>query len=143
MELSAEAIGRFVAEGHIYDFKQNCPIGIPAHMHVCIKHNDRYLIFSTCSSQVTKSIQLAQRRGYNINTYPVIAPDDSNHLTELTYINCNQVWEMSEKEFGELYKEAKISDTKGGGQMDEKAMALIVNGIKLSTEIPDDIKELF
>lgn len=143
MDLSAETIGRFVAEGHIYDFKPDCPIGIPSHMHVCIKHNDCYLIFSTCSSQVTKSIQLAQKRGYNKNTYPVIAPDESNHLTEPTYINCNQVWEMSEKEFGELYKEGKISDTKGDGQMAEKSMALITNGIKLSTEIPDNIKELF
>lgn len=143
MELSAETLGRLVVEGQIYFFTSNCPIGIKGHMHVCIKHHDRILIFSTCSSQITKSIQLAQRRGYNVNTYPVIAPDSSNCLSQLTYINCNQVWDMSEKEFGELYKEGKITSTGGGGQMDSNAMKLIVNGIKLSTEIPDDIKELF
>ena len=143
MELPAEMIGQSVAEGHIYNFKSDCPIGIKGHMHVCIKHHGRYLIFSTCSSQVTKSIQLARLRGYNVNTYPVIAPDASNCLSELTYINCNQVWEMTEKEFGDLYKAGLITDTKGGGQMDANSMSLIVNGIKLSTEIPDNIKELF
>lgn len=143
MELPAKLIGASAEESRIYLFKGDCPVGIADHMHVCIKRNGQVLIFSTCSSQISTSIRLAQIRGWNINTYPVMAPDNDNHFTAPTYINCNEVWQMSEEEFGRLYAEGKISDTKGSGFINETGMRLISNGIKLSTQITDDVKELF
>ncbi len=136
-------LGKSVSEGRVYFFSKDCPVGIRGHMHVCIKHHDEYLVFSTCSSQVTSAVKLARIRGYNVNTYPVIAPSKENGFDELTYINCNQVWILTEKEFGYLYKTCKIVNTRGNGNIDAVGMALIANGIKLSTEIADEIKELF
>ena len=143
MDIPSAGIGKLVTEGHIYFFSDDCPVGVQGHMHVCIKHHKRYLIFSTCSSQLTTALRLAQIRGYNINTYPVVQPDVLNGFSQPTYINCNQVWELDEEQFGDLFKAGQIRNTQSDGCLDDVDMKRISNGIKLSTEVPDNIKELF
>lgn len=143
MDLPESFLGQTASEGHVYFFSDDCPVGISGHMHVCVKHHDKYILFNTCSSQISNSVRLAQLRGYNVNTYPVIAPSKGNGFTQPTYIDCNRIWTLDETEFGSLYKSGKIQNTKNDAVIDESGMTLITNGIKLSTEISDEIKEWF
>ena len=50
MELPEALMGADVGEGEKYFFTVDCPIGIQEHIHICIKRNNKILLFSTCSN---------------------------------------------------------------------------------------------
>lgn len=142
MELPASLVGEAVAEGNIYFFTTECPIGIADHMHVCIKHADKVLLLSTCSSQIDTAMRIAMLKGYDMNTFPLFTANTENkfHKSQ-TYVNCNQVVEIEEKEFGELVNAGKIH--KLDGNIGSLGLTLIANGIRISPDIEGRIKKLF
>lgn len=142
MELPGSLVGTVVGEGEKYFFTVDCPIGIQDHVHICIKRHNRILLFSTCSSQTDTAFRLAQLRGLDLNTFPVFTKNDVNKFQrDMTYINCNNVIEVSEAEFGQLIKDGKVHRL--DGYLDEQSMWLIANGVKLSKDVPGRIKDLF
>ena len=142
MELPSELLGDIVNEGELYFFMSDCPIGIADHIHVCIKHHNKVLMFSTCSSQIDTAIRVAMLRGYDINIFPVLLKNDTNKFRKpQTYINCNNVIEISSSDFGDLIKTGKIC--KLDGVIDYSDMQLIAKGVKLSPDVPLRIKKLF
>lgn len=142
MELPGSLVGTVVGEGEKYFFTVDCPIGIQEHIHICIKRHNKILLFSTCSSQTDTAFRLAQLRGLDLNTFPVFTKNDVNKFQrDMTYINCNNVIEVSEAEFGKLIMERKVHRL--DGRMDEQSMWLIANGVKLSKDVPGWIKDLF
>lgn len=142
MDIPGEIMGAVVNEGEEYFFTTDCPIGIREHIHICIKRNNKILLFSTCSSQTDTAFRLAQMKGLDMNTFPIFTKNRSNRFTkDLTYINCNHIIEVSEAEFGKLIKNGLIHRL--SGKIDERGMQLIANGVKLSSEVPRRIKELF
>lgn len=142
MELPSELLGNIVNEGELYFFMSDCPIGIADHIHVCIKHHNKVLMFSTCSSQIDTAIRVAMLRGYDINIFPVLLKNDTNKFRKpQTYINCNNVIEISSSDFGDLIKTGKIR--KLDGVIDYSDMQLIAKGVKLSPDVPLRIKKLF
>lgn len=143
MDIPAFIAGLIVSEGEIFYFSKDCPVGIPDHMHVCIKHHDKYLLFSTCSSKTATAYRLALIRKWDMDTFPEFIPNGINHFTKSTYINCNTVIELTEEEFGQLIKDKKIKRDKCGGVIDEDGMRLIADGVRKSTEVDDRIRDLF
>ena len=74
--------------------------------------------------------------------FPVFPRNDINKFTkDLTYINCNNVIEISYAEFGKLMKDGKVHRLEG--HIDELGLQLIAKGVKLSPEIEGRIKDLF
>ena len=99
-------------------------------------------MFSTCSSQTDTAFRLAKLKGLDLNTFPVFPKNETNKFTkEQTYINCNNVIEISENEFGKLVKEGKVHRLEG--QIDALGLQLIAKGVKLSPEVEGRIKDLF
>lgn len=142
MDLPSSLMGTVVGEGEKYFFTVDCPIGVQEHIHICIKRHNRVLLFSTCSSQTDTAFRLAQLRGLDMNTFPVFIRNDVNKFQrDMTYVNCNNVVEVSEMEFGQLIKEGKVHRLKGN--LDEQSMFLIANGVKKSKDVPGRIKDLF
>ena len=127
MDLPGSLIGTAVGEGEKYFFTVDCPIGI---------------LFSTCSSQTDTAFRLAQLRGLDLNTFPVFTKNNVNKFQkDITYVNCNNVIEVTEAEFGQLIKEGKVHRL--DGHLDAQSMWLIANGVKLSKDVPGRIKDLF
>ena len=142
MELPDSLLGATVGEGEKYFFTVDCPIGVQDHIHICIKRNNRLLLFSTCSSQTDTAFRLAKLKGLDMNTFPIFTSNDINKFQkEMTYVNCNNVIEVSELEFGRLIKEKKVYLL--SGHIDELGLSLIANGVKLSPEVERRIKDLF
>lgn len=142
MELPQELLSILNFENNIYFFKENCPIGIPNHMHICIKQKDRILLFSTCTSQIDTVYRLAMRRGTDPNTFPCFKKNESNQFDrDLTFVNCNNITECSLEDFNKLVSEKKIICL--DGVITDYEMQLIVNGVKLSKTVPMKIKEMF
>lgn len=142
MELPEILLGAVVGEGDKYFFGVDCPIGIQEHIHICIKRNNKILLFSTCSSQTDTAFRLAKLKGLDMNTFPVFPKSDVNKFTkEQTYVNCNHVIEISESEFGKLIRGGKVHRL--NGVIDKLGLQLIANGVKLSTEVERRIKDLF
>lgn len=142
MDIPVELMGAVVGEGEKYFFTVDCPIGIQEHIHICIKKKNIILLFSTCSSQTDTAFRLAKLKGLDLNTFPVFVKNDMNKFTKnQTYINCNNVIEISETEFGKLIKDGKVHRL--DGQIDAKGLQLIANGVKLSPEVEGRIKDLF
>ena len=141
MELPALAIGANVAEGEIYFFSEHCPVGIPDHPHVLLRHKEKYLFLNTCSSSLDTAIRLAQARNWPIDSYPVVRKNEVNKLTDDSYVNCNEFIELTEEQFGGLYKDGYIHREKGGGVMEEADMIRIRHGIDISLNITDEDKE--
>ena len=142
MDFPEEFFGNMVEEGNMYFFLKDCPIGVPEHIHICIKRKDSYLLFSTCSSQTDTAYRLATLKGWDMNTFPVFVKNDENKFTkEHTYVNCNNVIEINKTEFGKLIKTGKVRSMEG--KIGELGLQLIGNGVKLSTEVERRIKNLF
>lgn len=141
MELPALAIGANVAEGEIYFFTDQCPVGIPDHPHVLLRHKEKYLFLNTCSSSLDTAIRLAQVRNWPIDSYPIVRKNNVNKLTDDSYVNCNEYIELTEEQFGVLYKNGYIHREKGGGVMEEADMIRIRHGIDISLNITDEDKE--
>ncbi len=142
MDLPESLVGAAVGEGEKYFFTVDCPIGVQEHIHICIKRNNKILLFSTCSSQTDTAFRLAKLKGLDINTFPVLVSNEENKFSKnMTYVNCNNVIEVSETVFGRLIKEGKVHRL--SGQIDELGMTLIANGVKLSPEVERRIKDLF
>lgn len=142
MEIPNSLIGNVVEEGAKYFFTVDCPIGIQEHIHICVKHHKKILLFSTCSSQTDTAFRIAKLKGYDMNTFPVFSKNEVNKFTkDHTYINCNNVIEITESEFGKLIKEGKIHRL--SGTIDALGLQLIAKGVRLSTEVERRIKDLF
>lgn len=142
MEIPDSLVGAVVGEGEKYFFTVDCPIGIQEHIHICIKRKNKILLFSTCSSQTDTAFRLAILKGWDMNTFPVFPKNKVNQFTkEQTYVNCNNVIEISETEFGKLLKEKKAHRL--NGVIDQLGLQLIANGVRLSTQVERRIKDLF
>jgi hypothetical protein len=142
MELPGSLLGAVVGEGEKYFFTVDCPIGVQEHIHICIKRHNKILLFSTCSSQTDTAFRLAKLRGLDLSTFPVFIRNEVNKFQrDMTYVNCNNVIEVSEAEFGQLIKDGKVHRL--DGKLDELSMALIANGVKLSPDVERRIKDLF
>ena len=142
MELPGSLLEAVVGEGEKYFFTVDCPIGVQEHIHICIKRHNKILLFSTCSSQTDTAFRLAKLRGLDLNTFLVFTRNEVNKFQrDMTYINCNNVIEVSEAEFGQLIKDGKVHRL--DGKLDELSMALIANGVKLSPDVERRIKDLF
>lgn len=141
MELPSSLYSATVAEGKMYFFKSDCPIGVKDHIHVCLKRGDRIFLFATGSSQVEKAIRRAQLLGYDLNTYPVFPATATNQLKKpQTYIDCNRPIETSHEEFAELLKTGKIYEL--SGEFDEASLQIIRNGVICSSLVEERIKHL-
>lgn len=142
MEIPGELLGSIVGEGEKYFFSVDCPIGIQDHIHICIRKKNKILLFSTCSSQTDTAFRLAKLKGLDLNTFPIFPKNNTNKFTkEQTYINCNNVIEISDREFGKLIKDGKVHRL--DGYIDKSGLQLIANGVKLSPEVEGRIKDLF
>ena len=142
MNIPSEIIGSVVKEGEKYFFSSDCPVGIKEHIHICIRHHGKVLLFSTCSSKTDTAFRIAKLKGLDINTFPIFVKNDVNKFTkEYTYVNCNTIIEMTEKEFGHLISEGKVKHL--DGYIDEFGIQQIAKGVKLSPEVERRIKDLF
>lgn len=141
MELPSSLYGATVAEGKMYFFKSDCPIGIKDHIHLCIKKGDKFFIFATGSSQVEKAIRRANLLGYDLNTYPVFTANDKNKFKKpQTYIDCNRPIETTLEEFGELIKNDKVYELPG--VFDSASLSLVIEGVKCSKLVEERIKRM-
>lgn len=142
MELPNILLEQSVEEGKLYFFRNDCPIGIKGHMHICIKIHDRIYIFSSCTSQMDTIRRYAALTGISLDTYPCFPKNDVNKFDEaLTFVNCNDVYECSAEEFSS-YLEAK-SVIPFDGVIDADGMSAIARGIKLSKTVAKEIQDLF
>lgn len=132
-----------VIEGNIYFFEKKSSFGVPGHMHVCVKRADRLLFFSTCSSQIQTARTLSQRFGWDLNTFPVYAANPStNQFDEpLTYVNCNNCYDISVSDFVDLMERGEVRLLKGCFTKDD--LERITTGVLKSTQIPREVKFLF
>lgn len=130
-----------ISEGSIFYFEKDCPIGIKEHMHVCIKKGDRILLFSTCTSQKDTVYRFITRRNFDPNTYPMFVPDNANEFDKDTFVNCNNVYEIGNKEFAKLIEDGMVRRI--AGCIDGTGLQAIAKGVKLSKTIERNIKALF
>ena len=141
MELPAELLGQSVEAGEIYFFEDDKLPGVPGHMHACVCHKGTVLIFGTCSSQKNTAIRLAEYRHDDPRTYPLFEPTDTNKFKKETYIDCNQVFAVSEEDFGSWRLSNKVQIKRG--KMDAAEIQRLIDGILLSDRVAGEIQDLF
>lgn len=142
MDLPGELLEQSVEVGKIYFFRDDCPIGIKGHMHVCIKIHDRVYMFSTCTSQLEKIRRYTALTGVSLDTYPCFHRDDTNKFDkEDTCVNCNNVIECSAEDFTSYLTSHYIVPF--DGVIDSKGMLSIARGVRLSKTVPKEIQDLF
>ena len=142
MELPGVLLEKSVEEGKIYYFRDNCPIGVRGHMHVCIKIHGRVFMFSSCTSQMTTIRRYAALTGISLDTYPCFPKDETNKFDkDYTFVNCNDVIECSADEFTHYLDCQYIVPL--DGVIDSTGMSAIAKGIKLSKTVAKEIQDLF
>lgn len=142
MELPASLVEEMIAENRIYFFRDDSPVGIPGHMHVCIKKSDRVLFFSTCTSQQDTVLKLHKYRGYDLDSFPCFIQNDVNKFnTRETYVNCNNIVPCDSISFIKYLSNKLIVPF--DGKLSDEDMELISKGVLSSHLVPEDIKDLF
>lgn len=142
MDLPISLIGTSIEENKIYYFTSKAPIGIPEHMHVCIRIKGQMLLFSTCTSQTDTVYRLAVLKKWDMNTFPCFKKNAENQFTrDLTFVNCNNIIRCSQDDFADYLKQGVIIPFEG--VMNEEAMRLIANGVRKSKVVAQEIKDLF
>lgn len=141
MDLPLELLGQVVQEGEIYWFHEGCPKGVLGHRHVCVRHKGQVLVFGACSSKTSTALRLAEVKHEDMNTYPMFVPSATNGLKQITYVDCNKVFVVTEEEFSEWQANAYIE--RANGVMAEQEMKLLVKGVLLSTQVAEETKDLF
>lgn len=142
MELPEALLESSIEEQNIYFFTEKAPIGIANHMHICLKVKDKLLLFSTCTSQTDTVYRLAQFKGWDLNTFPCFKQNKQNSFQQdLTYVNCNNIFQCEKKDFIKWLKNGVIKPLEG--KMNETDMELIAKGVKKSSMVAQEIKDLF
>lgn len=142
MELPESLLENTIEEQKIYFFTEKALIGIPNHMHICIKIKDRILLFSTCTSQMDTVYRLGVLKGWNLDTFPCFKRNEQNKFDrELTFVNCNNIIRCDKSEFMDGLKNRSIIPL--DGILSEKDMKMIAEGVRLSIIVPQEIKDLF
>lgn len=142
MDLPGALLAQSVVEGKIYFFRDTCPIGIKGHMHVCIKIHDKVYIFSSCTTQMATVRRRTELMGVSLETYPCFKKDRVNKFdAELTFVNCNEVYECTTEEFSQYLADHSVIPF--DGVIDAAGMAYIAKGIKLSKTVAKEIQDLF
>lgn len=142
MELPESLLESSIEEQKIYYFTGKTPIGIPNHMHVCIKVKDKFLLFSTCTSQMDTVYKLGVLKGWDLNTFPCFKKNKQNKFDrDLTFVNCNNIIPCDRSKFVELLKTNVITPL--DGTLSESDMKLIFKGVRNSIMVPQEIKDLF
>lgn len=142
MELPESLLESTIEERKIYFFTEKALIGVPNHMHVCIKIKDKILLFSTCTSQMDTVYKLGVLRGWDLNTFPCFKKSKLNKFDrELTFVNCNNIIPCEKNEFVKGLKNGSIIPLEG--KLSEKDMEMISKGVHSSIMVPQEIKDLF
>lgn len=141
MDLPEKLLEELVAETEIYYFNNRAQIGVPGHFHICVKRKDKLVFFTVCTSQINTIISFLNNTSTNPNTIPCIHPNKINGFRELTFVDCNRVFDCDIQTFIENFQRGTVMKGKGKVSLDE--MRLLVNGIKLSKTVADNIKKLF
>ena len=142
MELPESLLESTIEEQKIYFFTDKAPVGIPDHMHVCIKVKDKILLFSTCTSQMDTVYKLGVLKGWNLNTFPCLKKNEQNNFDEeLTFVNCNNIIPCDKGDFIKYLKNGFIRPL--DGILSNEDMKLISKGVHTSIMVPQEIKNLF
>lgn len=141
MDLPETLLEELFAEAEIFFFNNGAQIGVPGHFHICIKRKDRLIFFTACTSQINTIINFINNTSTDPNTIPCIHPNQTNGFRELTFVDCNRVFSCSIQTILEDLKKGAVK--RGKGKLSLEEMQLLVNGIKLSKTVADNIKKLF
>lgn len=104
--------------------------------------NDDYLVFVSASSQYTKRIEYANKVGLPNNTIVMIRPKTYFHLPKYTAVDCNYVHTLTKGVLISLYSEERINFYKTNPHISLQHLHQIINGVKSSPLILDEIKNL-
>lgn len=114
MDLPEALLLQGVQEGKVYYFSADSPVGIGGHLHVCVRKEDRFIVFVVCTSQMSTISRLIQLKRMEAATFPCLKKDNINKFDEeFTFINCNVVYECSHAVFVKSLSEKKIIPLEG------------------------------
>jgi hypothetical protein len=138
-ELEAEFFD--VSEKDIFKFTSDFPAatgqGIPNHYHICVKTENAYMLFNCCTSQSGK---VSDRIKYFGRSYVKVSHMKKTGLSELTYVDCDNVFTMSHDDFDKYAKEGKIVFT---GILAGADYQEVVKGVLASDMVEENTKKLF
>lgn len=130
-----------IEEKEIYYFKKDCPIGIPGHMHVCIKKGGKLFFFVVVSSQWQKIPLRIQALGLIDSTLPVFMPNVVNNFKDISFVDCNNPIEISQERLEELMKLHYIVTMEKQSFLTEYEFAQVLKGIEDSNLVPQNVKD--
>ena len=93
MDIPIALLEELVAEAEIYFFGKETTLGVPEHLHVCVKKNGKLYLFTACTSQIDTIYRYLSHSATDPNTIPCLSPNAGNGFRTLTFVNCNQVYE--------------------------------------------------
>jgi hypothetical protein len=125
--------------GKVYWFSTNPSSGIPNHYHICVaKTDDDIVVFVCCTSQEKTMNKLIEMKGLSPSTIVYIKEGNYN-FTKDTFINCNEVYTMTIKQFSEHYNKGEVEFKSEIGANHYKQ---IVDGIKESRLVAIEHKKM-
>lgn len=128
-----------IEEKQVFFFTEKSIIGIPNHRHICLtKIDGKCLIFACCTSQEQTLNKFLEFKKLPSSSVVYIPESDYSFLTKDTFINCNDVQIIDEKDFINDYNNGNIRRV---GEIKFSHFAQIVKGVKESKLIPTETKK--
>lgn len=146
MEIPAKIkIPLFIEQGCVYNFhidfsdsKKELKNRYFVVLNSCPK-TDLVLIMITPTTQIKKKYEFIQKAGISQDTLVRINPKEYSVLKEESVFNCNNYIEI---DIEELIKKIEEDGSMNYPKMPKELISKLINGMKKSPRIPEEIKKL-
>lgn len=141
IQIPGKLVLQSMKDGDVYFFDKGVNIGIPEHLHICVVKDsvNGTLIFACCTSQIDTMNRLILKKNLSSETIVYMKKSQYPFLTKDTYINCNDVFKMEEKDFINEYDRGNISKRDG---IELGHYSQILNGIQKSDLVEEELKDV-
>ena len=134
----------FIADKEVLLFQYSNEVNTP-HLYICVKKAPGNVVVMVISTTNHARVQrFVANNGLHPDTIVAIAPnsiENDSPLKQPSWINCNDVYQYTVDEINHFHKDGAICPIQA--PLPDRYYQQIVNGICLSDNVDEEIKELF
>lgn len=95
---------------------------------IAIDGSDNYMLL--CTTQLNSKINHLTKKRFDLNTLAYLIPTEENGLTDESYVNCNDYYEITK---AELIKKVQSNMLEIRGKVSEEEYQKLIDSAELST----------
>lgn len=141
IKIPGKLVLQLMKEGDVFFFEKESKVEVPDHLHICVVKGSvqEPLIFACCTSQENTMNKLIKKQNLSSETIVYVSKKKYPFLTKDTFINCNNLFIISQEDFIADYDRGNIIKRES---LDINHFSQIRNGILKSDLVEEEYKDM-